>query len=87
MKQTGAPFSIYGMPSKFEDDVVRYPVQNETVPGNGVSWTPLHIMEGTITPNGLHYERHHNGVPRIDPEQHRLVIHGLVKNDLNFQYQ
>lgn len=84
MKQTGAPFSTYGVPSGFEDDVVRSPSQNEAVPGNGVSWTPLHKLEGTITPNGLHYERHHNGVPRIDPDKHRLVIHGLVKNDLIF---
>ncbi len=37
-------------------------------------------MEGTITPNGLHFERHHNGVPQIDPEHHRLLIHGLVNN-------
>ncbi len=84
MKQPGAPFSTYGMPSEFEDDVVRYPSPNEVVPGNGVSWTPLHKMEGTITPNGLHYERHHNGVPQIDPKQHRLLIHGLVKEDLIF---
>ncbi len=84
MKQPGTPFSTYGVPSEFESDVLRYPSPNEVVPGNGVSWTPLHKMEGTITPNGLHYERHHNGVPQIDPKQHRLLIHGLVKNDLIF---
>ncbi|MEM6998393.1 MAG: sulfite dehydrogenase [Pseudomonadota bacterium] len=84
MKQMGAPFSPYGSPSKFEDDVLRFPTQNESVPGNGVSWTPLHLLEGTITPNGLHYERHHNGVPQIDPKKHQLLIHGLVKNDLTF---
>ena len=84
MHEPGKPFSIYGKPSEFEDDVVRFPTQNEMVPGNGVSWTPLHLMEGTITPNGLHYERHHNGVPQIDPKKHRLLIHGLVKKDLTF---
>ena len=84
MTQMGAPFSPYGKPSSFEDDVLRFPTQNENVPGNGVSWTPLHLMEGTITPNGLHYERHHNGVPQIDPKKHRLLIHGLVKKDLTF---
>ncbi len=77
-------FSTYGLPSKFEDNVLRYPSQNEAVPGNGVSWTPLHLMEGAITPNGLHFERHHNGVPQIDPKKHRLLIHGLVKKDLIF---
>ena len=84
MKQMGGPFSTYGVPSKFEDTMLRFPTQNELAPGNGVSWTPLHLMEGTITPNGLHYERHHNGVPQIDPKQHRLLIHGLVKKDLTF---
>ena len=84
MHMPGAPFSTYGLPSKYEDDVVRFPTQNEAVPGNGVSWTPLHLMEGMITPNGLHYERHHNGVPQIDPKKHRLLIHGLVKKDLTF---
>ncbi len=84
MNQPGKPFSLYGQPSAYEDRVVRFPTQNELVPGNGVSWTPLHLMEGTITPNGLHYERHHNGVPQIDPKQHKLLMHGLVKRDLFF---
>ncbi len=84
MHTPGKPFSIYGSPSSFEDNVVRYPSPNELVAGNGVSWTPLHLMEGSIIPNGLHYERHHNGVPQIDPKKHRLLIHGLVKKDLSF---
>jgi sulfane dehydrogenase subunit SoxC len=54
------------------------------VPGNGVSWTPLHDLEGTITPSGLHFERHHNGVPQIPIEQHRLLIHGQVQRALTF---
>lgn len=58
---------------------MRNPVANPQAPGNGVSWTPLHRLQGTITPNGLHYERHHNGVPDIDPQHHRLLIHGLVR--------
>lgn len=84
MHKPGDPFSIYGTPSKYEDDVVRYPAANAAVPGNGVSWTPLHKLEGMIVPNGLHYERHHNGVPQIDPSQHRLLVHGLVKKPLFF---
>lgn len=84
MNTPGEPFSIYGSPSKYEDRVVRFPTQNELVPGNGVSWTPLHLMEGTITPNGLHYERHHNGVPQIDPAKHELLIHGMVNNNKIF---
>jgi len=80
MQEPGAAFSTYGVPSLFEQEVLRFPSPNRVVAGNGVSWTPLHLMEGTITPNGLHFERHHNGVPQIDPAQHRLLIHGLVKN-------
>ena len=41
-------------------------------------------LEGIITPNGLHYERHHNGVPDIDPATHKLLIHGLVNKPLEF---
>lgn len=79
MKKPGAPFSGYGSPSPFENDVVRYPAANSEVNGNGSSWTPLHAMEGMLTPNGLHFERHHNGVPQIDPARHQLLIHGLLK--------
>ena len=84
MKRPGKPFSYYGQPSEYESEVVRFPSANETVPGNGVSWTPLHDLEGTITPNGLHYERHHNGVPEIDPAKHQLIIHGMVNTSKKF---
>lgn len=84
MKQPGKAFSTYGQPSSYESDVVRFPSANESVPGNGVSWTPLHQLQGTITPNGLHYERHHNGVPQIDPARHQLIIHGLVETPKKF---
>ncbi|MHC8441070.1 MAG: sulfite dehydrogenase [Candidatus Eutrophobiaceae bacterium] len=84
MNVPGRSFSFYGQPSQHEDDVSRFPTANPAVPGNGVSWTPLHKMEGTITPNGLHYERHHNGVPDINPEQHRLLIHGMTQRALTF---
>jgi hypothetical protein len=43
----------------------------------GSSRTPHHLLNGTITPSGLHYERSHSGVPDIDPDAHRLLIHGL----------
>ena len=85
MQTPGAPFSTYGMPSRFEADVVRFPSANSAVNGNGVSWTPLHLMEGMITPNGLHFERHHNGVPQIDPAYHKLLIHGMVRNPSFFR--
>ena len=36
-----------------------------------------------MTPSALHYERHHSGIPPIDPARHRLVIHGLVERPLS----
>lgn len=78
LHQPGKPFSSYGSPSRFENRVIRSIGANRDLPGNGVSWTPLESLEGIITPSSLHFERHHNGVPDIDPAQHRLAIHGDV---------
>ncbi|CAA2140550.1 sulfite dehydrogenase [Hyphomicrobium sp. ghe19] len=82
--KTGLPFTGYGTPSKYEKHVVRNTGGNRTPAGDGVSWTPLEELEGIITPSGLHFERHHDGVPDIDPALHRLVIHGLVQRPLEF---
>lgn len=48
------------------------------------SLTPHQSLHGIITPSALHFERHHNGVPAIDPDRHRLLIHGLVERPLTF---
>lgn len=84
MRTPGQPFSGYGQPSRHEAGVVRRIAANRVVGGNGVSWTPLEDLEGMLTPSGLHFERHHNGVPDIDPAQHALLIHGLVKQPMTF---
>src|SRR6267154_2629818 len=85
-KEQGGNFTAYGQPSHYEDKVVRTwaAPNNPATPGIGSSRTPHHLLDGMITPSGLHYERSHSGVPDIDPEQHRLVIHGLVKRPLVF---
>lgn len=82
----GAPMTSYGYPSQYEEAVQRGILQpyGDLAPGTGVSMTPLQNLAGTITPNGLHFERHHNGVPTIDPENHKLLIHGLVRQNLIF---
>lgn len=46
--------------------------------GNTYSLAPLQDLHGTITPADLHFERHHAGVPAIDPDRHEVVIHGMV---------
>lgn len=48
------------------------------------SFTPLGELHGTLTPADLHFERHHAGVPTIDPVQHELLLHGLVERPLKF---
>lgn len=44
--------------------------------------TPHQSLHGIITPSALHFERHHNGVPAIESDRHRLLIHGLVGKPL-----
>ncbi len=78
----GAPVlaSPYGVPSRFEKNVVRRESPGLTrTPHSSVSFTPLQNLFGIITPSGLHFERHHAGIPDIDPHQHRLMIHGMVR--------
>ena len=86
MKEPGAGFIPYGQPSRFESKVVRVipAPANPATPGIGTARTPHHLLDGMITPTGLHFERSHSGIPDIDPDQHRLVIHGLVKRPLVF---
>ena len=47
-------------------------------PSSTSSRTPLQELRGTITPADLHFERHHGGVPAIDPDRYELLVHGLV---------
>ncbi|HEY7662969.1 MAG TPA: sulfite dehydrogenase [Xanthobacteraceae bacterium] len=86
MSEPGAALSAYGQPSRFESKVVRSlpPPPNPATQGIGTARTPLQFLNGTITPNGLHFDRSHSGTPDIDPDQHRLLIHGLVKRPLVF---
>ncbi len=50
----------------------------------GSSFTPLQDLAGVITPSDLHFERHHAGIPALDPDRHTLTIHGLVDRPLTF---
>ena len=75
----------YGVPSKFEKDVIRRDVEWLTVrKESSVSFTPLHQIDGLITPSSLCFERHHGGIAEIDPTKHRLMISGLVDKPLIF---
>lgn len=82
----GARPPRYTKPSRFEERVTRVLSDQNPLyePGNASGRTPLQVLEGMVTPNGLHFEVTHNGVPEIDPDRHALVIHGLVKRPLRF---
>ncbi len=87
-RQPGPGATAYGARSPFADNLQRLAAQpNPTYPGGGSSRSPLQHLQGTITPNSLHFERHHAGVPNIDPSQHMLVINGLVRQPLAFRYE
>src|SRR5215467_443142 len=75
-KAPGSPARAYGERSRFEK-TVRTPSSQGTSSG-----APLQDLNGVITPSSLHFERHHSGVPEIDPRRHRLMIHGMVDRPL-----
>lgn len=82
-QQIGEPTGKgYGQPSPFESNVARRLYPGLTQPITAYSTAPLQDLDGSITPNGLFFERHHSGIPVIDPTQHRLMIHGLVNSPL-----
>ena len=66
----GRPPSELGERSAFETP--------RRVPSPTTSLTPLDLLNGIITPSDLHYERHHAGVPLIDPGRYTLTLHGMV---------
>jgi len=73
-------FNRYGLPSPYEHNVIRRttPILSSGNFQASIAVTPIQDSCGIITPNGLFFNRHHGGTPDIDPNQHRLMIHGLV---------
>jgi sulfane dehydrogenase subunit SoxC len=78
----GKPMSKYGAPSAHETAARSLPPSDSKTPSTGASRTPHQDTYGIITPSGLHFERHHSGVPDIDPAKHELLLHGLVEQPL-----
>src|SRR5262249_41433730 len=83
-KVPGSLVPAYGVPSQFEKNVVRTLSNPNGEPRTQHARTPHHLINGTFTPNGLHFTIVHAGIPDIDPDKHHLVIHGLVKRPLEF---
>jgi sulfane dehydrogenase subunit SoxC len=86
-KGRGVAVQGYGTPSPFEKNVVRTLSNPQGEPRTQHGRTPHHLINGTFTPNGLHFVISHSGNPDIDPSQHRLVIHGLVRRPLEFSLE
>jgi sulfane dehydrogenase subunit SoxC len=79
----GAPVTTYSLPSHFESKVTRT-TGDTTRPGTQQARTPHHLLDGIITPAALHFVVARAGAPDIDPDKHRLLIHGMVKRPLIF---
>ncbi|HZS84528.1 MAG TPA: sulfite dehydrogenase [Stellaceae bacterium] len=81
-KEQGAPIAEdggYGSRSQFETATRWRPNIPATTPFSSWTMSPLDQSYGVVTPSGLHFERHHNGIATIDPARHFLFIHGMVE--------
>ena len=84
----GVDATPYGLPIDFESDVVRRNVEWLTADTiSSVNFTPIHALDGTITPQGCAFERHHSGAIELRKEDYRLMINGLVEKPLIFTYE
>ena len=88
--QTAAPEArpkdnlAYGQTSRFDNTIRRAPPRGSAITDTALM-TPLQDLDGIITPSGLHFLMDHvNGIPEIDPQQHRLLMHGMVDRPLSF---
>src|SRR2546423_3366409 len=81
---SGAISPPYEKPSRFEHKVARTLSNPKGETRTSHARTPHHLLNGTFTPNGVHFTIVHSGTPDIDPDKHRLAIHGLVKQPLVF---
>lgn len=80
-RELGVGRSGYSDRSKYETSERFF---TGSTPATGSGRTPLQDLHGIITPSSLHFERHHSGIPDIDPARHELFVHGLVDRPLVF---
>ena len=89
-RYTGDPVDAhpYGLPIRFEQDVIRRNVPWLTADTiSSINFTPNHALDGTITPAGCAFERHHSGAIELSKPDYRLMINGLVERPLVFTYE
>lgn len=84
----GVDAAPYGLPIHFESDVIRRNVSWLTADTiSSINFTPIHQLDGTITPAGCAFERHHSGAIELAKPDYRLMINGLVDRELVFTYE
>jgi sulfane dehydrogenase subunit SoxC len=82
--EIGAVTPALQTPSRFEKHVVRILSNPQNEMRTSHARTPHQHLNGTVTPNSLHFTINHSGIPDIDPDKHQLVVHGMVKQPLTF---
>ncbi|MGI3169263.1 sulfite dehydrogenase [Pseudooceanicola sp. C21-150M6] len=83
----GVDATPYGLPIQYEGDVIRRNVPWLTAdPISSINFTPIHALDGTITPQGCAFERHHSGAIELRKEDYRLMVNGDVGQQLIFSY-
>jgi sulfane dehydrogenase subunit SoxC len=80
----GTTIKAQGVRSKYFEKTERILSNPNGEPRTQHARTPHQKLHGSITPNHLHFTIIHNGIPDIDPDQHRMVIHGMVRQPLMF---
>lgn len=84
------PSTVLGTPSlptsprsPFVPEMAIKPSNVTTGPG----YAPIQDFFGTITPTDLQFQRHHAGIPLIDPAKWKLLVHGMTDKALAFGYE
>ena len=84
----GVDVTPYGLPIHFESDVIRRNVEWLTADTiSSINFTPIHRLDGTLTPAGCAFERHHSGAIELAKPDYRLMVNGLVERPLVFTYE
>jgi sulfane dehydrogenase subunit SoxC len=78
------PSKVRGRPSRALGQRAAAEKPQRQPRGATSSGTPHQDLYGTITPSDLHFERHHGGVPEIDPKNYSLLVHGMVERPTIF---
>lgn len=81
---TADPSKVRGAPSRALGQRAAPEKVQRILRSGAASSTPHQDLMGIITPSDLHFERHHGGVPVVDPERYTLLLHGLVERPLVF---